>query len=74
MSNLGLKIDEGLEDLLRAEKVCVRHAAWNFSGRVWWDGERFLEQVWVHHSPVATISAASLEDLMSEVNDRFGWQ
>lgn len=74
MSNFDGQIDNGLDVALKGGQVFARHAAWDFNGRVWWDGERFREQVWVHGSPVQTLAAESLEDLMREVNDEFGWR
>jgi hypothetical protein len=72
MSNLGHTIDDGLDEALRAGGVFARHAAWEFNGYVWFEGGQFHEQVWRHHVPRETLSAATLPDLMRAVNDRWG--
>lgn len=72
MSNFDHKIDDGLDQALRAGGVWGRHAAWEFNGRVWFANGRFHEQVWRHRSPVATVTADTLPELMTEVNARWG--
>ena len=76
MSNLDHTIDDGLEAALKAAPSAIycRHAAWNFNGRVWWDGQMFVEQVWVYGSPRAEIRAATLQELMDEVNSEYGYE
>lgn len=74
MSNFDHEVDEGIEDRLRSERVFTRYAGWDFNGRVWLDAEGAWScQVWVYHSPVATVRAESLEALMKAVSDEFGW-
>lgn len=74
MSNLDLSIDAGFESAIRADpgRVFGRHAAWNFNGRVWFDGEIFIEEVWTYGSPVQVIRSRSLNDLMGKVNAIYG--
>jgi hypothetical protein len=77
MSNFDGKVKEGFEDLLRTNKVIGSHAAWNFHGQVWFEGDgdgggMFHETVLVYQVPQATFSADTLENLMKIVNDRFG--
>lgn len=52
----------------------AQHTAANFHGRVWYRNGRWHEQVWVRERPVATYSAASLQQLMVIVNDQHGWE
>jgi hypothetical protein len=72
MSNYNHTIDEGFEEALRSLKYIGRHAAWDFNGLVWFDGEKFNEEVWQYHIPVKVVQADSLRDLMDDVNDEFG--
>lgn len=74
MSNFDQSIDPGLEDALRAG-MKGRHAAQEFNGLVWLDGRTglFCEAVRRYHEIVAVHAAATLEDLMREVNDEHGW-
>jgi hypothetical protein len=73
MSNFDHRIDDGLDAALRGGKVYAIHAAWEFNGRVWWADGGFHEQVWRYNQPVAVVRAATLPDLMAEVNDAWGW-
>jgi hypothetical protein len=75
MSNFDHTVDDGVEDRLRTERVWCRYAGWNFNGRVWLNAEgSFSCQVWVYGSPVATVQADTLDDLMREVSDEWGWE
>lgn len=76
MSNFDHEIDDGFEKALKEKpnKVCGTHAGWDFYGKVFYDGEQFCEEVWVYGSVIETIKANNLEDLMSAVNDKYGWE
>jgi hypothetical protein len=73
MSNSDHEVDPGFAEALKAGKVFGRHAAWEFNGKVWWDGQ-FVETVWRYHVPVATYRADTLEELMQIVNAEWGWE
>lgn len=74
MSNFDHSVDPGMEDDLRAG-MRGEHSAWNFHGVVWFDPDKgvFREEVKVYGAVRGTWSAPTLEELMHEVNDRFGW-
>lgn len=74
MSNFDHTVDPGLEDDLRAGML-AQHSARDFCGEVRWDAERglFTETVRRHHAVVGQVSAPTLEELMREVNDEYGW-
>lgn len=72
MTNFDHRIDDGLDELLKSRTHWSRHNAWNFNGRVWWDGEQFCEEVWVYHVPQEVMKAPTLRDLMELVNDKYG--
>lgn len=74
MSNFDDSIDEGLEAALRAapSKVYGIHSAWNFNGRVWYNGTSFVEEVWRHKAVVDTIRADTLTALRDAVNEKYG--
>jgi len=75
MSNCDHQIDEGAAEALQSDPGRVRgeHTAWNFWGAIYYADGQFHEEVWVHHSPRETVSAATLKELMRAVNDRYGW-
>lgn len=74
MSNCFHDIDAGFAEALlaRPAQVLGRHAGWNFNGKVWFENGLFHEQVWCYRQPVKEISAPTLEELMTAVNDEFG--
>ena len=76
MSNFDGKIDDGLAEALIAGegKVYASHAAWNFNGKVYYRDGMFHEDVWRYHSLKETISAETLQELMSAVNDEYGYE
>jgi len=74
MSNFDHSIDPGLAEALQDSpgEVFGRHASWNFNGRVFFSDGQFHEEVWVYGSPVETVSADTLPELMEEVCYRYG--
>ena len=74
MSNFDHMIDKGFLEALQAEpaKVFGRHAGWNFNGIVWYEDNFFYEEVWHYKEYQETFSADSLEELMEDVNDKWG--
>lgn len=73
MSNCDGAIGEGLADYLKAGGLGAEHYAWNFCGSLSFRDGRFVEEVHRYHVLVGTVEADTLEDLMREVNDQFGW-
>ena len=76
MCNLDYSIDKGFEEALRADpnKVFGRHAGWHFNGEVWFDGQQFVEEVWVFGASQKIVKADSLAELMKVVSDEFGYE
>ena len=74
MSNFDHRIDAELAECLKTAEAFARYAGWDFNGRVWWarDVERWRCEVWCYCTPVAVVEASSLEDIMSEVCERWG--
>ena len=74
MSNFDHTVDECMADALMGEpgEVFGRHAGCNFNGLVYFHDGKFHEQVWTYGSPRETISADTLENLMDEVNSKYG--
>ena len=74
MSNCDHSIDDGLDEALRADPtVCAHYAGWNFSGSVWFKDGKFHCEVMCYHQVQETITADTLEDIMQEVSDQYGW-
>ncbi len=72
MSNCFQTIDDGMEDDLR-NGMRSAHAGWHFHGEVWFEDGQFHEAVRQYHNHVDTKSADSLEELMNDVNDAYGF-
>lgn len=74
MSNLDFTIDDGFEKAIieKPGKVFGKHYAYNFIGRVWFDNNKYYEEVWVHRKIVDLVEAESLEELMETVNRKYG--
>lgn len=71
MSNFDHVIDAGFAEKLRSG--CVgKHHAWNFCGYVWFAEGAFHEEVWRHGAPREVVTAATLEELMDAVNEKYG--
>lgn len=73
MTNFDHSIEEWADERLRAGDVYGDYPGRDFFGKVWFDGESFQCQVWQYGSPVETIAASSLEDLMDSVSEVYGW-
>lgn len=72
-ANCDHELDVEIEAKLRgAPDVSAAHSAWEFNGRVWWTGEAWREQVWVHGYPVAEYEANDLRALIEHVNAEHG--
>jgi hypothetical protein len=67
-------IDEGFEAALRERpnEVFGRHSGTEFNGIVYFDGEDFVEKVYVFHNLRDTIEADTLEQLRDYVNNQYG--
>ena len=72
MSNFDHRIDEGFEEKLRTGEFWGSHTAWNFYGEVWFENDKFHEQIWVYRFPREVISANTLKELRDAVNDSYG--
>jgi hypothetical protein len=73
MTNFTNMVEPGLEDMLRTQKFFGHHAAWEFFGDVWFDGEVFHESVYSYHLFQGHYTAPTLRELMNDVNDMHGW-
>ena len=72
MSNFDREVDQEVADQLKSGKYFAPYPGWNFYGRVWWEDEWFCE-VWVQGSYDGTYNASTLEELMKDVSDFYGY-
>lgn len=74
LSNFDFRVEDGIEDALRAGGVWTRYAGWNFNGRVWFCDNDFHCEVWVYGVPREVISRATLVDLIHAVSSEYGYE
>lgn len=72
MTNFDHTIDRDCEWRLRAERVIMHYAGWHFCGDVWFADNRYHCLVFQRHIPQEIISADTLDEIMSEVCDKYG--
>jgi len=75
MCNLDQSIEPKIKDKLIAGEglIFCEHTAWNFWGAVWFKDNKFHEEIMIYKSVRKIVSCDSLEELMEEVNDEFGY-
>lgn len=75
MSNFDREVDSGFAEALEEKpgKVFGRHHGWGFNGRVFFEDGKFHEEVWIYGVPKEIITAGTLEELMEEVSNKYGW-
>lgn len=72
MSNYNHGIADGLDEALRQGGCWASHFAVNFCGHVWFADGHFHEEVWQYHVPREVLSAPTLPELMTLVNNKYG--
>lgn len=72
ISNFDGEVPESMTSLLRGGRHWVQHCAWNHWGAVWFSDGKFHERVMYYGAHVATISAPTLKELISDVNSIYG--
>lgn len=75
MSNFDHSIDDGLEELLRAENVYASYSGWDFAGYVWFDRSKgkFACEVWRYKSLQAIYYEETLVEIMDTVCQTWGY-
>ena len=71
MTNLDHSYDQEKLRRLVQGNCFGTYPGWNFHGLVWWD-DLFHCEVWVHREPQEVISAATPEELMRKVSEKYG--
>lgn len=73
MSNFDHEVDQAVAQKLRDEKVLAPYPGWDFWACCWFSKGQFHAAVNTYRVHRATISAATPEELMKAVSDKFGW-
>jgi hypothetical protein len=73
MSNCDHSINRDIAERMKEEKIICQYAGWNFCGWCWWTGEQYACNVWVYHQHKATILADTLDEIMDQACEEFGY-
>lgn len=49
------------------------HSAWNFCGYIWFENDKFYEEVWCYQIHNETFENENLRDLIENVNMKYGY-
>ncbi len=72
--NLDHTLDKTVLEQALNGKTIHQHSAWDFCGYIWFDSEnnKWFEQVWRFGHPVGIFSNEKLDDVINEVNEKYG--
>ena len=73
-SNCDHSFNAPLAERLKHEPVFSQYAGWHFCGYVWFGAGQYHCAVYTYKSYRETISAATMEDLMTAVSDNYGYE
>ena len=74
MSNFDRVIDKETEQAIKGNELFSRYAGWDFNGKVWWQDNKWLCEVWCYGSWRETFVCDTLEVIMTEVSDNYGYE
>ena len=63
--------EKSLQEKLRSGKYYGSYAACNFYGLVWFEDEKFFCHIKRHYCHVETISADTLEEIMTTASEKY---
>ncbi len=71
-SNFDHTFETEERELVEAGTHFGRHAAREFNGTIWKDGDVFIERIWRYHAVIDTLEAPTLEQLVSGACEQYG--
>lgn len=74
MSNFDRQIEKDIEKELKETLSYAGYAAWDFHGDVWYEDGKFYCEIWRYHCHVNTLEADTLEEIMEEASEKYGYQ
>lgn len=76
MSNCDHTIDYEVAELLKDGKCYAQYSGWNFCGKVYWDipKQKFVCEVWRYHICEEIIKYTTLELIMKNVCENYGYK
>lgn len=72
MSNFDGRVVQETADKIKGKPLFSTYSAWNFNGRVWWNNEKWLCEVWIYKTYIETVICDNLSDIMDNLCDKYG--
>lgn len=76
-SNFDHTFEHGIEEttkmIMENPDNYFDHNAWNFCGYIWFENNKFYEEIWVHRNHRYTLESEDLGDLITEANNDYGY-
>jgi len=73
MSNFDHTIDTEVAEKLKEGKYYSDYPGWNFYGEVWYDSGKWKCEIRRYHVHVETIMADTLEEIMEQNSEKYGY-
>lgn len=74
MSNFDHSINKEIVEKLKTTNSYSGYSALNFHGDVWFESNLFHCEIWQYHSHINTISKETLEEIMEEASNEYGYE
>lgn len=74
MSNFDHKIEKDIEGKLREGNYYAGYSAWDFHGNVIFKEDKFICEIRRYGCLVDIIEEETLEEIMQEASDKWGWK
>lgn len=74
MTNFDGSINRKVEEVLKSSFTYATYPARDFCGHVCFEDNKFRCDVLVYHSMIDTIYADTLEDIMEQVSEKYGYE
>jgi hypothetical protein len=72
-SNFDHTYDKEVAERLQEGGFYAGYPAWDWYGSVWFEDGQFHCRVKRYREHIGTVSADSMEELMKETSDKYGW-
>lgn len=73
MSSFDRAINKDIADAIMDKPFFSRYAGWDFNGKVWGVEGVWYCDVWAYGVCRETVRADTLEKIMEDVSDKYGW-
>lgn len=78
IGEVATNFDHSIDQTIKAKlienpnKFSASHSAWNFNGTIYYDDNKFIEEIWVYGSKREKLENNSIEELIQEANNKYG--